>query len=245
MTNELARPAIVGLAVALSSILLTSGCTGENASQSATSSSANEATATPKAVPTNAEDAASHTSPIFLIVAKTDGGDIVSGTCFYLARPDGRWLITANHVIRDAQPDSIIVRVGQTSIPLKIFAQDRATDLAALTPSRSIGYAPLTLRDTSPQSGEMVSFSGFPIPDVMGVNIATTVQGAVTNATSTVGGMADFKIDAPTTGGDSGAPVLDAQRAVVGIVVYSADNRQAAYAVDGLNVIKLLQGVRQ
>jgi S1-C subfamily serine protease len=183
--------------------------------------------------------------PIFLIVAKTDDGDIVSGTCFYLARPNGRWIITANHVIREAQPDSIIARVGHTSIPLQIIAQDRATDLAALTPARSIGYTPLTLRDTSPQSGEAVSFTGFPIPDVMGVNTSTTVQGAVTNATSTVGGMADFKIDAPTTGGDSGAPVLDAQNAVVGIVVYSADGRDAAYAVDGLNVLKLLQGVRQ
>jgi S1-C subfamily serine protease len=128
---------------------------------------------------------------------------------------------------------------------LQIAAQDRATDLAALTPSRPIAYTPLTLRDTSPQSGEPVSFTGFPIPDVMGVNMPTTVQGAVADASTTVGGMADFKIDVPTTGGDSGAPVLDTQNAVVGVVVYSADDRQAAYAVDGLNIIKLLQGVRQ
>lgn len=179
--------------------------------------------------------------PIFLIVAKTNTGDLVSGTSFYLAQPNGRWLITANHVIEDAQPESIVARIGKAWVRLRIVSQDRASDLAALLPSRPIPTAPFNLRDASPHRGEAVSFTGFPIPDVLGASSAVTVQGPVTDDVSTVGGKADFKISAPATGGDSGAPVLDVNNAVVGIVVYATADRQSAYAVEGFNVLKLLR----
>ena len=168
----------------------------------------------------------------------------MSGTCFYLARPKGRWIITANHVIADADPDAIEARVGPTEIKLRVAFQDSASDLAALLPTQSIPNAPLFLANTSPHKGEMVAFTGFPIPDVVGASSPTTVQGPVTDDASTVGGKADFRIAAPTTGGDSGAPVLDSNNSVVGVVVYSTGDKQSAYAVEGFNVLKLLQEVR-
>ena len=168
----------------------------------------------------------------------------MSGTCFYLGRPRGRWIITANHVIADADPNNILARVGDTSVRLRVVSQDRASDLAALLPSQTIRNAPLTLRDTSPHRGEVVTFTGFPIPDVLGASSAATVQGPVVDDSSTVGGIADFKIAAPATGGDSGAPVLDNQGSVVGVVVYATGDRQSAYAVEGFNVIKLLGEIR-
>jgi S1-C subfamily serine protease len=182
--------------------------------------------------------------PIFLIFAKTYAGDLVSGTCFYLARPKGRWIITANHVIAEADPDSIIARVGNASIRLRVVSQDQASDLAALLPSQPIANTPLILRNTSPHKDEMVTFTGFPIPDVLGASSPATVQGPVTDDASTVGGKADFKIAAPATGGDSGAPVLDAGNSVVGVVVYATGDKQSAYAVEGFNVLKLLGEVQ-
>jgi S1-C subfamily serine protease len=237
-----------GLAAAF---LCVAGCSNDKpASQSATGTPA-PLRGTPTSGPTQhaaTQDNNSPTSasnpPIFLIIARTYSGDVVSGTCFYLARPKGRWIITANHVIEDAEPDSIVARIGNTPVRLRIASQDRASDLAALLPSQAIPNAPLTLRSTSAHRGELVTLTGFPIPDVVGASSPTTVQGPVTDDVATVGGKPDFKIAAPTTGGDSGAPVLDADKYVVGVVIYATNDKQFAYAVDGFNVLKLLGEVQ-
>ena len=165
--------------------------------------------------------------PIFLIFARANNGDLVSGTCFYLGRPRGRWIITANHVIADADPNNILARVGTARLSSGSFTGS----CFRLSRSASIANdsnAPLILRDTSPHRGEVVTFTGFPIPDLLGASSAATVQGPVVDDTSTVGGIADFKIAAPATGGDSGAPVLDAEGSVVGVVVYATGDRQSA-----------------
>lgn len=233
--------------------LFASGCSnGKPASQSVTGAPAALLSATGRTV-----GAARHTAsndgnlraresrpPVFLIFARTYTGDLVSGTCFYLAQPRGRWIITANHVIAEAQPDSIVARVGNASVRLRVVSQDRASDLAALRPSQAIPNTPLALRNTSPHAGEVVAFTGFPIPDVLGASSPATVQGPVTDDASTVGGKADFKIAAPATSGDSGAPVLDAAGSVVGVVIYATSDRRSAYAVEGFNVLKLLGEVR-
>jgi V8-like Glu-specific endopeptidase len=78
----------------------------------------------------------------------------------------------------------------------------------------------------------------------MGGSSPTTVQGPVTDDVATVGGKPDFKIAVPTTGGDSGAPVLDADKSVVGVVIYATNDKQFAYAVDGFNLLKLLGEVQ-
>ena len=153
-------------------------------------------------------------------------------------------MITANHVIKEADPDNIVARVGNAAVKLRIVSQDQASDLAALLPSQAIPYTPLVLRATSPHKGEVVTLTGFPIPDVIGESSAATVQGPVIDDASTVGGIADFKIAAPATHGDSGAPVLDGENSVVGVVIYAAGDKQSAYAVEGFNVLKLLGEVR-
>lgn len=238
-------------AVLVAGFLFSAGCSSEKpTSQSVKSPSAALLTTNQTIGPSrhaarhDNNPAGASGAPVFLIIAKTYAGDLVSGTCFYLARPKGRWIITANHVIKDADPDRIVARVGNALVRLRVFSQDQASDLAALLPSQAIPDTPLILRTTSAHRGEVVAFTGFPIPDVLGVSSAATVQGSVTDDASTVGGIADFKIAAPATGGDSGAPVLDAEKAVVGIVIYATSDRQSAYAVDGFNVLKLLGEVR-
>lgn len=238
-------------AILIATFLFSAGCSNEKA----TSQSVRAPAALSRPAPSTgaAPHAAKHDGnpydggsgpPIFLIFAKTYAGDLVSGTCFYLARPKGRWIITANHVIADAEAGTIVARVGKASVRLRVVSQDQASDLAALLPSQAIANMPLLLRNTGPHRGEAVAFSGFPIPDVLGASSPVTVQGPVTDDASTVGGKADFKIAAPATGGDSGAPVLDAENSVVGVVVYATGDKQAAYAVEGFNVLKLLGEVR-
>jgi S1-C subfamily serine protease len=186
-----------GLAAAF---VCVAGCSNEKPASQLATGTPGSATAAPTtstaqhAVP---QENNSHTRasspPIFLIIARTSSGDLVSGTCFYLSRPNGRWIITANHVIDEAEPDSIVARIGNVSVRLRIASQDRASDLAALLPSQAIPNTPLTLRSTRAHRGELVSLTGFPIPDVMGGSSPTTVQGPVTDDAATVGGKPDFK----------------------------------------------------
>jgi hypothetical protein len=240
-------------AILIATLLFLAGCNNEKpASQSVKATPAALLTTTPSTTgpaPHAARDdgnsnAGGSGPPVFLIFARTLSGDLVSGTCFYLAQSKGRWIITANHVIKEAEPGSIVARVGNASVRLRVVSQDQASDLAALIPSQVIPNIPLILRNTSPHRGEVVAFTGFPIPDVLGASSPATVQGPVTDDASTVGGKADFKIAAPATGGDSGAPVLDAENSVVGVVIYATSDRQSAYAVEGFNVLKLLGEVQ-
>jgi len=56
---------------------------------------------------------ASSTYPVFLILAGDDTGDWDSGTGFYLQRPSGRWVVTANHVVEGANPNYIFARINE------------------------------------------------------------------------------------------------------------------------------------
>jgi S1-C subfamily serine protease len=181
---------------------------------------------------------------VFLIYAKTYSGALVSGTCFYLTRPSGRWVITANHVINDAEPGSIAARVGSASISLRLAAHDAGSDLAALIPSGPILANSLALRATSVEKGELVSIIGFPIPDVLGVSSPTIVRGTVSSDSETIGGIPGFTVAVPTTGGDSGGPVLDSAGRLVGVVIYGRRDNLVAYAVHGFHILKLLGEVR-
>ncbi len=182
--------------------------------------------------------APSSTLGIFLIVGRENDGGFVSGTCFYLQRPSGRYVITANHVVRNA--DSIAARVGESWARLKIVRQDRSTDLAALSTDDDLPIAPLRLRADSARTGELVGIVGFPIPDVLGISSSTSVQGKVENYDANPGGISGFWVSAPAGPGNSGGPVLDSTGRVIGIVAYARTDGSMAFAVHGFYILKLL-----
>jgi S1-C subfamily serine protease len=175
---------------------------------------------------------------IFLLVGRENDGGFVSGTCFYLQRPSGRYVITANHVVRDAE--SIAVRVGQAWTNLKIVRQDRSTDLAALRADDDLTAAPLQLRPNSARIGEQVDIFGYPIPDVLGISAITHVYGKVENYDANPGGISGFWISAPAGPGNSGGPVLDSTGRVIGIIAYARTDGSMAFAVHGFYILKLL-----
>lgn len=51
---------------------------------------------------------------VFLLVGRESSSGQVSGTCFYVQRPSGRYIITANHVVQGGDNSTIAARVGQT-----------------------------------------------------------------------------------------------------------------------------------
>jgi S1-C subfamily serine protease len=81
---------------------------------------------------------AAQTSPasVLLIAGKGYNGGWVTGTCFYVQRPAGRYIITADHVVESAAPMTVAARVRDVWVPLRIVNEDIGTDLAALKPKQ-------------------------------------------------------------------------------------------------------------
>ncbi len=183
---------------------------------------------------------ASATYPVFLILAKDDVGDWGSGTGFYLRRPSGQWIITANHVVEDADPDYIFARINDRRVRLVLVRRDPSADLAALRPQSALAVQPFRLRATSATQGEAATIVGFPIPDVLGFSAPTIVHGPVQGSDVTPGGIPGFIVAAPAGPGDSGGPVLDNQGQVIGVVIYARNDRTVAYAVHVFFILKLL-----
>jgi serine protease Do len=178
--------------------------------------------------------------PVFLILAEDDTGGWDSGTGFYLQRPSGQWIITANHVVEEADPDHIFARINDREVQLVLAHQDPSADLAALRPRSALPVQPLRLRATSAVRGESATTIGFPIPDVIGFSAPTTVHGRVTGSDLTPGGIPGFVVTAPAGPGDSGAPVLDSNGQVIGVVIYARDDGAVAYAAYGFFIMQLL-----
>lgn len=175
------------------------------------------------------------TSPIFLITERDTTGDRGSGTGFYLQGPSGTWVITANHVVRDAAPHSVFARVGGTRVPLVVAHQDFSSDLAALRAQGELPAVGLRLRTTSAVPEQTATIIGFPIPEVLGSATPTTVHGQVRIAEVTPGGIPGFIVAAPAGPGDSGGPVLDSKNRAIGVVIYARTDNAVAYAVHGLH----------
>lgn len=139
-----------------------------------------------------------------------DAHEVAStGTGFYLG-PD--ILVTAEHVV--AACASVTLADGR---PLEVLATDPALDVAALrAPAPAARW--LSLAQRRPRLGQRVHAAGFPYYAIAGTSLNLT-GGNV----SALAGVDDdarfFSFTAPVQPGNSGGPLIDAQGAVLGLVI--------------------------
>src|SRR5207248_1250552 len=124
---------------------------------------------------------------------------------------DGVYVVTADHVVKDASSSVTLTRAGQ-SWRGDVQAEDPTNDLALIRmDGRPAGAAPLWQKGTkrAPAVGDQVLLVGSPF----GLS-GTVTTGVVSRVTKKV-----VQTDAAANPGNSGGPAVDKQGNVVGVLV--------------------------
>jgi hypothetical protein len=144
-----------------------------------------------------------------------------SATGFAIAR---EVVVTNHHVVQGCS--NIQVQQGRTTLPARLLATDRETDLAALSVPGAALPA-LELAQGAQELGEAITVLGYPLAHVLGSDLRVTT-GIVSSLTGVGGEDATMQISAAVQSGNSGGPVLDPSGAVAGVVVKKLDMRFGA-----------------
>ena len=119
---------------------------------------------------------------------------------------------------------------GAVPVAAKLMARDEANDLALLL-AQGLRAPPLTLRTAGVRPGEMVVTTGFPLSSLLAAQPVTS-----TGTVAALAGLGNdarlLQISAPVQAGNSGGPALDADGAVIGVVVSKLDAARV-YAATG------------
>src|SRR5581483_6828343 len=124
---------------------------------------------------------------------------------------DGVYVITANHVVKDASSSVTLTRTGQ-SWRGDVQAEDAKNDLAVIRlDGRPAGAAPLWQKPVKapPAVGDQLLLVGSPF----GLS-GTVTTGVVSRVTKEL-----VQTDAAANPGNSGGPAVDKQGNVVGVLV--------------------------
>lgn len=148
-----------------------------------------------------------------------DGQSMASGTGFFVA-PEGM-VVTAAHVLADAAGCSIELSDGET-MRCTVAASDTSKDVLML---QVAGTAPAMLRwgsSTAAKDGEEISVVSNPLGQLPG-----TLSKGIISASRVVHGNKLFQISAAISHGSSGAPLLNAQSQVIGVIRSTIERGQA------------------
>lgn len=158
----------------------------------------------------------------------SDGKLLASGTGFFVTEG---YVLTAAHVLEGGAGCALELIDGQ-KLRCSVLASDTVKDVVFLMVP---GTPPATLRWGSSEAtrdGEEVTVISNPLGELPG-----TVSKGIVSATRVVGGTKLLQISAPISHGSSGAPVLNAQGQVIGIVNSTIEQGQSlnfATAVDAI-----------
>jgi trypsin-like peptidase len=148
-----------------------------------------------------------------------DGQRVASGTGFFVA-PEGM-VVTAAHVLSDAAGCSIELSDGET-MRCTVAASDTSKDVMVL---QVAGTAPAMLRwgsSAAAKDGDEVSVVSNPLGQLPG-----TLSKGIISASRVVRGNKLLQISAAISHGSSGAPLLNAQGQVIGVIRSTIEDGQA------------------
>lgn len=151
-----------------------------------------------------------------------------SGTGFVVA---DRRLLTNQHVVAGCA--RVVARdAAGTRLPAKLLAADRQRDLALLSVEKPAG-PPLTFREgPAVRRGESVITYGFPLSGLLSSG-PTLTTGNINALAGLRDNPANFQISAGVQPGNSGGPLFDAQRHVIGVVVSKLNAARVAEMTGG------------
>ncbi|HEY6746322.1 MAG TPA: trypsin-like peptidase domain-containing protein [Mycobacteriales bacterium] len=161
-----------------------------------------------------------------VVVVRTARGSLGTGV---IVAENGT-VLTANHVVSDRSPLSLVFADGTRSAAT-VAAADPEHDVATLTPATlPQPIVPATLGGAAEVGGDVVAI-GNPLGLTYSVSsgvVSATGRTAKTNG-GTFSGLIQF--DASVNPGSSGGPLLDGEGNVIGIVLSIADpGRDDAFA---------------
>jgi uncharacterized protein len=150
----------------------------------------------------------------------------IIGTGFFIT--DDGYLITNNHVVKDATKIRLVTSVGM--IDAKVVHVDAANDLALL---KAIGkFSPLPIAASrSAHLGGTVATIGFPDPSLQGFS-PKLAKGEIASLSGASDDPRYFQISVPVQPGNSGGALVDERGNVIGIVSAKLD-ASAALAMSG------------
>ena len=212
---------IVVLVVLVVAVALLASGAGRDGPQAVASPSA-----TPSPTPTvTVPDIYRRVGPSVAVV-RTARGALGTGV---IVAADGT-VLTANHVIADRSPISLVFSDGTRSTAT-VASADPKHDVATLAPATlPQPVVPATLGGAVQVGGEVVAIGN---PLGLTYSVSSGVVSAVGRTATTNGGRFPglIQFDASVNPGSSGGPLLDAEGNVIGIVLSIADpGRDDAFA---------------
>lgn len=162
-----------------------------------------------------------------------DGQKVASGTGFFVA-PEGM-VVTAAHVLSDAAGCAIELSDGET-MRCSVAASDTAKDVMMLLVA---GTAPAMLRwgsSAAAKDGDDISVVSNPLGQLPG-----TLSKGIISASRVVGGTKLLQISAPISHGSSGAPLLNAQGQVIGVIRSTIESGQALNFATATDAVRNMQ----
>ena len=151
-----------------------------------------------------------------------------SGTGFFIT--DDGYLITNNHVVKDATKVRLVTSAG--TIDAKVVQVDAANDLALL---KAVGkFSPLPIAASrSAHLGGTVATIGFPDPTLQGF-APKLAKGEIASLSGAADDPRYFQISLPVQPGNSGGALVNERGNVVGIVSAKLDASVALAASGAL-----------
>lgn len=138
---------------------------------------------------------------------------MVSGTAWQVSSTQ---LVTAFHVVENAK--SIGVAIGDDVEMAKVIASDQANDIALLQlTGKPLTTKALPLAAKGPKLGSRVAVIGYPLADILGVQVQAT-SGEISKLAGIGDDLRFYQISAAIQEGNSGGPLIDAQGQVLGVV---------------------------